>query len=157
MKDSRSDFLDIRGLKYHCRIWGRDGAPKIFMLHGFQDVSASWQFTVDALAGDWQVIAPDWRGYGLTGWTGQDTYWFPDFVADLDALVDHFDRGMPVNLVAHSMGGNVASIYAGAVPHKVRKFVNVEGFGGAPARADDAPRRYAKWLNQIVRGEEQRP
>ena len=127
------------------------------MLHGFQDNSASWQFTVDALGNDWHVIAPDWRGYGLTDWSGQDTYWFPDFVADLAAILDHFEPERPAALVAHSMGASVAGLYAGAVPQRIRKFISVEGFGGPPANAEDAPRRYAKWLRQIVHGEEQRP
>jgi pimeloyl-ACP methyl ester carboxylesterase len=157
MKPSESVFLKVRGLNYHCRTWGQKGAPKIFMLHGFQDVSASWQFTVDALVSNWHVIAPDWRGYGLTDWSGQDTYWFPDFLADLDAILDHFEPELPVPLVAHSMGASVAGLYAGAVPDRIHKFVSVEGFGGPPANAEDAPRRYAKWLRQIVNGEEQRP
>ena len=157
MKPSESLYLPVRGLNYHCRTWGRAGAPRLFMLHGSQDVSASWQFTVDALAGDWQVIAPDWRGYGLTDWAGQDTYWFPDFLADLDALLDHFEPELPAALVAHSMGASVAGLYAGAVPKRIRKFVSVEGFGGPPPNAEDAPRRYSKWLRQIVSGEQQRP
>ncbi|HTD92092.1 MAG TPA: alpha/beta hydrolase [Burkholderiales bacterium] len=157
MKSSESVFLRVRGLNYHCRTWGREGAPKLFMLHGFQDVSASWQFTVDALVNDWHVIAPDWRGYGLTEWSGQDTYWFPDFVADLDAILDHFEPELPAMLVAHSMGSSVAGLYAGAIPKRISKFVSVEGFGGPPANAEEAPRRYAKWLRQIVSGEQQRP
>jgi pimeloyl-ACP methyl ester carboxylesterase len=104
MKPYQSEFIKVRGLNYHCRTWGREGAPKVFMLHGFQDVSASWQFTVDALEKDWHVIAPDWRGYGLTDWAGQDTYWFPDFIADLDAILDHFEPELPASIVAHSMG-----------------------------------------------------
>lgn len=157
MKPSSSTYLQVRGLKYHCRTWGNEGAPKIFMLHGFQDVSATWQFVVDAMEKEWHVIAPDWRGYGLSEWAKCDTYWFPDFIADLDAILDHFEPELPVNIVAHSMGASVASLYAGAVGERVRKLVNVEGFGGPPADPEDAPRRYSKWLRQIVRGEEQRP
>lgn len=157
MKQSESVFLKVRGLNCHCRTWGSEGASKLFMLHGFQDVSASWQFTVDALEKDWHVIAPDWRGYGLSDWSGQDTYWFPDFVADLDAILDHFEPELPAVLVAHSMGASVAALYAGAMPKRIRKFVSIEGFGGPPAIAEEAPRRYSKWLRQIVSGEEQRP
>src|SRR4051812_26809035 len=142
MKESQSQYVDIRGLKYHVRSWGPEGNPKLFMLHGFQDVSASWQFTVDALQNDWHVIAPDWRGYGLTEWSGQDTYWMPDLVADLDALLDEFEPDQPAAIVAHSMGANTAALYSGAVPKRVRKFVNVEGLGGAPSRPEDAPRRF---------------
>ncbi len=66
MKPSESVFVDIRGLRYHCRTWGDPAHPKLFLLHGWMDVSASFQFFVDALRGDWHAIAPDWRGYGLT-------------------------------------------------------------------------------------------
>jgi pimeloyl-ACP methyl ester carboxylesterase len=37
--------------------------------------------------GDWHVIAPDWRGFGLSDYTQSDTYWFPDYLADLDAML----------------------------------------------------------------------
>ena len=87
MKPSESVFVDIRGLRYHCRTWGDPAHPKLFLLHGWMDVSASFQFFVDALRGDWHAIAPDWRGYGLTQWSGADSYWFPDYLADLDALL----------------------------------------------------------------------
>src|SRR5438552_12136411 len=72
MKPSQSEFVQIRGLRYHCRCWGEALAPKLFMLHGWMDVSASFQFLVDALRGNWRVIAPDWRGFGLSEWAKSD-------------------------------------------------------------------------------------
>jgi len=118
------------------------------LLHGWMDVSASFQFLVDALRGDWDVYAPDWRGYGLTAWGGTDCYWFPDYLADLDFLIDEIDAA-PIDLVGHSLGGNVAALYAGARPGRIRKLVNLEGFGMPPTRPDDAPRRYARWLDEL--------
>ena len=91
MRESDSVFIPVRGLNYHCRTWGDPANPRLFLLHGFQDVSASWQFTADALTRDWYVVAPDWRGYGLSDPSGQDTYWYPDLVADLDVILDHFE------------------------------------------------------------------
>ena len=154
MKESQPRFIDVRGLRYHCRSWGDEGAPKLFMLHGFQDVSASWQFTVDALQRDWQVIAPDWRGYGLSEWSKAGCYWSMDLLADLDAILDAFEPDMPARMVAHSMGANAAALYSGAKPARVHKLVNVEGFGGPPSRAEDAPRRVARWMQQVARGEQ---
>jgi pimeloyl-ACP methyl ester carboxylesterase len=145
MKSNRSEFLDIRGLRYHVRTWGEAPAPKLFLLHGWMDMSASFQFVVDALARDWQVIAPDWRGFGLSAWTRQG-YWFPDYIADLDALLAHFSPEAPANLVGHSMGGNVANLYAGIRPERVGQLVLAEGFGLPPTRPEKAPERYAEWL-----------
>ena len=148
MKPSRSEFFEIRGLRYHVRRWGAPGAPKMVLLHGWMDVSASFQFLVDELKLQWDVYAPDWRGYGLTEWGRSDCYWFPDYLADLDRLLDSIDPA-PVNLVGHSLGGNVAALYTGARPERIRRFVNLEGFGMAPTRAEEAPGRYARWLEEL--------
>lgn len=157
MKPSESLFLDVRGLRYHVRRWGRAGAPKVFLFHGWMDVSASFQFLVDALRGDWDVYAPDWRGYGLTDWTKSDCYWFPDYVADLDFLVQRIEPDAPVRLVGHSLGGNVVCLYAGIRPERVAKLVNLEGFGLPPSRAEQAPQRYRAWLDELRERPDLRP
>ncbi|HYD97064.1 MAG TPA: alpha/beta hydrolase [Noviherbaspirillum sp.] len=149
MKASCSEYLPVRGLQYHIRHWGDGDAPKLFMLHGWMDVSASFQFVVDCLQRDWHVIAPDWRGFGPTKNPGADCYWFPDYLGDLDAILQHYSPEQPVDLLGHSMGGNVACVYAGARPQRVRKLVNLEGFGLAATRPEQAPGRYAKWLDEL--------
>jgi pimeloyl-ACP methyl ester carboxylesterase len=150
LKADSSEFIPIRGLRYHVRLWGDAAAPKLFMFHGWMDVSASFQFLVDALAGNWRVIAPDWRGFGLTDWSDADCYWFPDYVGDLEAILRHYQPDAPVNLLGHSLGGNVASLYAGIRPERVGNLINVEGFGLPRMNADSAPDRYAKWLDQLA-------
>ena len=149
MKASRSEFLTIRGLRMHVRHWGSPGAPKLFMLHGWMDVSASFQFMVDCLKGDWHVIAPDWRGFGQSARSGADTYWFPDYVADLDVLLDHYAPGEAVNLLGHSMGGNIAGIYAGVRPQRIARLINLEGFGLPTTHPKQYPGRVAKWLDEL--------
>jgi len=151
---ARSDFIPTRSLRYHLNVWGDPSLatperPTIVMLHGWMDVGASFQFVVDALRDDRCVIAPDWRGFGLTEAPGADCYWFPDYLADLDALLDALSPEQPVDLLGHSMGGNVAMIYAGVRPERVRKLVNLEGFGLPASRPDQAPRRYVKWLDEL--------
>lgn len=149
MMPSRTEFLPIRGLRTHVRHWGREGAPKLFMVHGWMDVGASFQFVVDCLQGEWHVIAPDWRGFGLTERIPGDTYWFPDYLADLEVLLDHYSPGDAVNLLGHSMGGNIASLYAGVRPERVRALINLEGFGLPASRPEQAPGRFAKWLDEL--------
>jgi len=150
MKPSESEFVMVRGLRYQCRCWGDARAPKLFMLHGWMDVSASFQFVVDALRGNRHVIAPDWRGFGLSEWAKGDGYWFPDYFADLDRLLEHFEPEAPATLIGHSMGGNVAAMYAGIRPERVAKLIDLEGFGLRGARAEQAPKRYAQWLGELA-------
>lgn len=151
MKSSTSEFLTIRGLKSHVRLWGPADAPKLFLMHGWMDCSASFQFLVDALKRDWRVIAPDWRGFGQSEWLNR-SYWFPDYLADLERLLDHYSPDEAVRLVGHSMGGNIVGLYAGVRPARVAKLVNLEGFGLYRTEPSQAPGRYAKWLDQDKAG-----
>ena len=165
---SRNEFIPVRHLQYHVRCWGTlstSHAPlaPLVLLHGWMDVGASYQFVVDALSEAFmqgrQVIAPDWRGFGLTK-TGahdtatppsgtQDCFWFPDYLADLDFLLDHYAPGQAVDLVGHSMGGNVAMLYAGVRPERVRRLINLEGFGMPATKPEQACGRYAKWMDEL--------
>jgi pimeloyl-ACP methyl ester carboxylesterase len=148
---SRSEFVPIRQLRYHVRQWGTPSAhtPPLVLVHGWMDVAASFQFVVDALQHDHWVIAPDWRGFGLTEAPHTDNFWFPDYLADLDMLLDHYVGDTPVHLVGHSMGGHIATLYAGVRPERVRRLINLEGFGMPDTRPAQAPGRYAKWIDEL--------
>src|SRR2546427_7241001 len=78
MKPSRSQFVELRGMRHHVLAWGEPTARKLVLLHGCVGVGASFQFLVDALMRDWFVVAPDLRGFGRSQWQAQG-YWFPFF------------------------------------------------------------------------------
>lgn len=163
--EAEPQHLAIRGLRYHLRTWrtgtqpaeaGETGRepPLLVLLHGWMDVSASFQFVVDALQGRWRVVAPDWRGFGLSEGSpcsahAVDSYAFADYLGDLDALLTALSPKDPVRLVAHSMGGNVAMLYAGIRPARVAGLVNLEGFGMPPVDPGKAVERYRRWLDEL--------
>lgn len=154
-RPAHSEFTPVRNLKYHVLRWGepRASLPPLVLMHGWMDVAASYQFMVDAFSADFlrgrSIIAADWRGFGLTECPGHDNYWFPDYLADLDGLLDHYAGDQPVDLVGHSMGGNVVMLYAGVRPQRIRRLVNLEGFGMPATRPEKAPKRYAQWLDEL--------
>jgi pimeloyl-ACP methyl ester carboxylesterase len=148
MKPSTSQFVDVRGLRYHVRTWGGARSRKLVLLHGWMDVSASFQFLVDALSSDWQVLAPDWRGFGLSAWP-HEGYWLLDYVADLDGLVRALAPEGAVDIAGHSLGGNVALMYAGLRPGRVRSVVSLDGFGIPREGPDVAPAKFTAWLNAL--------
>ena len=150
-RPSSSQRVTLRGLAHHVLTWGDARAPKLFLLHGWMDVAASFQFLVDALAGEWHVIAPDLRGFGRSEWSPQG-YWFADYIADVDALLEHFSPDAAVNIVGHSLGGNVVLHYAGVRPQRVSKVVSLEGFGIPAEDASLAPVKLAKWLDALRAG-----
>ncbi|MDH3533982.1 MAG: alpha/beta fold hydrolase, partial [Gammaproteobacteria bacterium] len=109
----------IRGVDYAVSEWGNPDAPLLVYLHGWADTGSTFQFVVDQLQESWRVVAPDWRGFGRSD-CACTSYWFPDYLADLQALLDIYSPEHPVRLIGHSMGGNVASLYAGSMPERVQ-------------------------------------
>jgi pimeloyl-ACP methyl ester carboxylesterase len=150
-KPSRSEFVPIRHLSYHVLQWGTPSPDKtpLVMVHGWMDVAASFQFVIDALKDDHWVIAPDWRGFGLTDTPNTDNFFFPDYLADLDQLLDRYVGERQVNLLGHSMGGHIATMYAGIRPERIQKLINLEGFGMPATRPAQAPTRLAKWMDEL--------
>jgi len=156
---AQSTFVNVRGLRYHAHVWGDASVlpperPPLVMVHGWMDVGASFQFVVDALAEqegfNRYVIAPDWRGFGLTeAPVGTDSYWFPDYLGDLDALLDALVPQGAIDLLGHSMGGNVVMSYAGVRPQRIRKLINLEGFGLPASKPHHAPKRLVQWLDEL--------
>ena len=157
-RPSRSRYVTLRGLSHHVLEWGDASMatperPPLVMQHGWMDVAASFQFVVDALPTDRHVLAFDWRGFGLSETPGTDTYWIPDYVADLDAALDAlcFDAapGRAIDLVGHSLGGNAVMLYAGLRPERIRRLVNLEGFGMPATTPEQAPKRFRQWLDEL--------
>lgn len=153
LRPSTTETITIRGLRYHIRHWGAEDAPPVFLLHGWMDSSATFQFVVDALRREWHLIAPDWRGYGASQWLGRP-YWFPDYYADLEALLQHYSPGAPAQIVGHSMGANIAATFAALRPQRVARLAMLDFLGLKPDPAIDAPAQLGKWLAEI--GEEPR-
>ena len=157
-RPSTARSLPLRGLRYHLESWGGSDLvspdrPLLLLLHGWMDVGASFQFMVDELASlegeqRW-IVAPDWRGFGRTSPGGSDSYWYPDYLGDLDAMIDALSPSQPIDLLGHSMGGNVVMSYAGVRPERVRRLINLEGFGLPASRPQQAPKRLLQWLDEL--------
>lgn len=161
---SKSEFVDFatNNLRIHIRHWyincdeseSDSNTITIFLLHGWMDCSASWQLVIDYLRQNnsnkkYHIIAPDWRGFGLSKWY-YTTYSFVDNIADLDAIVHHYfsvDNTEKINIVGHSMGGFITTLYAGLRPQKINKIITLEGFGLAPSSPEVIPTNFHKWLS----------
>jgi pimeloyl-ACP methyl ester carboxylesterase len=155
---AHSLFLPLREQRYHVLCWGELSAvtpesPALVLLHGWMDVAASFQFMVDELdrlgAAPGCILAPDWRGFGQTSGPATDGYWFPDYLGDLDALLDQLLPDQRLDLLGHSMGANVAMVYAGVRPERIRRLINLEGFGMPQTKPEHALKRYRAWLDEL--------
>ena len=141
--------LDVRGLNLVVREFTdhQAGIPTI-CLHGWLDHGMAFSRVAAGQPGRW--IAPDQRGFGQSDHIGPGGYYhFADLIPDLDALVNHLNQ--PVNLIGHSMGGTVASIYAAARPDRVHRLVVAEGLGAIEWGSPNALARIREHLDQMRR------
>lgn len=160
----RSHRLEIRHLSTHVLEWTVPATiavrGTVLLLHGFADAAGSFDLVAPALAAaGYRVIAPDLRGFGETAWIPAGAYYhFPEYVADVDALVAALDL-TNLLVVGHSMGGTVATLFAGARPKKVCALALLEGLGPPDTDLSFAPDRFTKWLDDLTapRHYEQKP
>ncbi len=145
----RHERLAVRGLDTRLTWWGEPSESPVVLLHGFMDCGPTWQFLVDCLPDSWTCVAPDWRGFGGTQWAAQG-YWFPDYLADLEALLQTLVPHRRARVIAHSMGANIASMYAGVRPERLEWIANLDGIGLPRVPPAEAPGRYERWLNELI-------
>lgn len=130
--------------------WGNRDAPPLLLIHGGRDHARSWDWVAEELRHDWHVIAPDLRGHGDSSWSPDGNYEMSAFVYDIAQLVHQLNLA-PVSIIAHSMGGNIATRYAGIYPENVRKLVNIEGLGLSPKMQAERDalgiqKRFRQWI-----------
>lgn len=130
--------------------WGNPDAPPLLLIHGGRDHARSWDWVTEELRHDWHIIAPDLRGHGDSAWSPDGNYEMSAFVYDIAQLIHQLNLA-PVSIIAHSMGGNIATRYAGLYPENVRKLVNIEGLGLSPKMqaerdAIGIQKRFRQWI-----------
>jgi pimeloyl-ACP methyl ester carboxylesterase len=129
--------------------WGPETDDPILFLHGYADAAATFQFVADEVDAALPMLAIDWRGFGASA-RDPGGYWFPDYYADLEAMIAAFCPRGRARIVGHSMGANVAMVYAGVRTGRVAGLVNLEGFGLPRTEAAQAPGRIARWLDELA-------
>jgi pimeloyl-ACP methyl ester carboxylesterase len=130
--------------------WGNAGAQPLLLIHGGRDHARSWDWVAEELRHDWHIIAPDLRGHGDSSWSPDGNYEMSAFVYDIAQLIHQLGLA-PVSIIAHSMGGNIATRYAGLYPENVKKLVNIEGLGLSPAMQAERDalgiqKRFRQWI-----------
>jgi pimeloyl-ACP methyl ester carboxylesterase len=149
----RSFRLRANGLEHHVLEWNvLASRGTLVLLHGYMDVAATWDLVAPALAhAGFRVLAPDLRGFGQTDRVPAGGYYhFPDYVADLAGLLGHLAPRETITLVGHSMGGTVASLYAGTRPEDVRALALLEGLGPPSHSPSEAPERMRGWIDDLA-------
>ena len=133
-------------LRLHYLDWGNDSASDMLLIHGVHDHCHSWDWLAQSLCTRFHVVAPDLRGHGDSEWTRGSPYSYLEYVQDIAQLVRQ-QQLEPVTVVAHSLGGTIASIFAGAFPEALERLVIIEGVGLYPQGGDAPGGRLRQWID----------
>ena len=156
MSEPRSEEVRGNELSHHVLGWGGARAPgrrTIVLLHGFMDAAGTWDLVAPTLAGEGhRVFALDLRGFGAGARAPAGGYYhFADYVFDVADVVDRLAPEESIAVVGHSMGGTVATLYAGTFPERVSRLAVVEGLGPPDMVPDLAPVRMRAWVDGVRR------
>lgn len=147
MQGPTSHLYFSQGLRLHYVDWGREDAPALLLIHGGRDHCRNWDWVAERLRDRFHIIAPDLRGHGDSDWAIGSGYNEINYVYDIAQLVLQ-KRMAPVTIIAHSLGGSIALLYAGLFPETVKKIVAIEGLGPSP---DMLKRRRETPIDQRIR------
>lgn len=146
----RAETLDVRELRYCVHHWGDTKLPILFLVHGWMDCGASFKFLAPYLSEHFHLIAPDMRGFGDTSRTAAYNYWFQDYFADLEVILNHYAPNGQVDIAGHSMGGNISLLYSGMRPQRVARVMSLEGFPFSHMDRRDYVDRHRQWLDSAT-------
>ena len=153
MSEPWQHFLQSQRLKLSYWTWGDAAKPPLILVHGGRDHARSWDFVAERLTDRYHVLACDLRGHGDSEWSRGSHYGAPEHVLDLIALIELV--GGRATVVAHSFGGAITLLAAGAFPDHFERIVSIEGAGAWASPDPITPGEFRAWATQS-RGTERR-
>jgi pimeloyl-ACP methyl ester carboxylesterase len=119
-----SRFIDAGGLQMHAVIGGE--GPPLLLVHGWPETWYAWRMVMPALAEDFEVIAVDQRGIGLSD-KPHDGYDIGTLAADLVGVMDALGHDV-FALYGTDTGMPIAHALAADYPDRVARLVVSEAF-----------------------------
>ncbi len=123
---------------------GDEGKPLLICLHGWLDNLASFHLLANKLEAEYQLLLVDLPGHGLSSPLADGAHYYIwqniKTLYELLAALNIESAG----LIGHSMGGVIASLFAGTFPGKVNSLVLLDSLGPMTSSAEQTPEQLAK-------------
>ncbi|MBO6949852.1 MAG: alpha/beta hydrolase [Rhodospirillales bacterium] len=117
-----SQYADVNNIRMHYVREGDPSKPALILLHGWPEFWFAWSKVIPALSEDFDVIAPDLRGFGDTDkpeGAALERYRPEDHVDDILGLIDVLGL-KDVGIVTHDVGAMVTQALGQKAPEKLR-------------------------------------
>lgn len=133
--DSRELRIPLRHLELAAKAWGDPADPPMLALHGWLDNAGSFDHLAPLLEGHY-VVAIDLAGHGHSDHRPAGT-WYPyaDYLDEIGEVMDQLGW-QEADLLGHSLGATLVSVFAAICPQRVRRLLLIEGLGPLAMPAD---------------------
>lgn len=128
--------IEILGLNLAAIKGGNPDGPTILAMHGWLDNCMSFKPLAPFMQ-DFNFIAVDFSGHGLSDHRSKDCYLhFIDYVNDLAFILKKLNI-RETFLLGHSLGGSIATLFAGLFPEYVKGVFVVDSLGPVVAETKE--------------------
>lgn len=129
--------IPLRHIELASKAWGNPADPPILAVHGWLDNAASFDHLAPLLEGHY-IVAIDLAGHGRSGHRPAGT-WYPyaDFIDEIGETMDQLGW-QDADLLGHSLGATLVSVFAAISPQRVRRLLLIEGLGPLASAADQS-------------------
>ena len=139
------------------KAWGHPAHPPLLALHGWLDNAGSFDRLAPLLCADRYVVALDLLGHGHSAHLPAGAwYHYVDYFDQIRATLDHFGWAH-VDMLGHSLGGTLASLFAAVYPARVGELLLIEALGPLTTTLDDALPQLRRALDQRAAFADKRP
>jgi pimeloyl-ACP methyl ester carboxylesterase len=124
--------------------WGNDSKPTVICLHGWLDNAATFHRLAPLLAQRYHLLVVDLPGHGLSQPLPEGAHYY--IWQNIETLFELLVvKGLDkVHLLGHSMGGVVASLFAGTFADKVHSLILLDSLGPMTSESKDTPAQLAR-------------
>jgi len=103
-------------LKIYYDLYSKDKSDTVVLIHPIGGNIEIWKDEISLISKkDVRIIAYDLRGHGNSNMGARNNFTISDLVQDLKILIDNLNI-KKCTLIGHSIGGSIASVYAGQFP-----------------------------------------
>jgi pimeloyl-ACP methyl ester carboxylesterase len=124
MEPTPRTVTGAHGVPINVLQWSDTGVP-LLLLHGFGNEAHIWDDFAPSVAPHYRTVAMDHRGHGDSGWDAEARYDHESMLADVEAVTAALDMQRLV-VIGHSLGGRIATLFAGRHPERIAGLVVVD-------------------------------
>lgn len=129
--------IPLRHIELAASAWGDPADPPMLALHGWLDNAGTFDHLAPLLEGHY-LVAIDLAGHGHSGHRPPGTWYpYPDFLDEITEVMDQLGW-QEADMLGHSLGATLVSVFAAICPQRVRRLLLIEGLGPLSSAADQS-------------------